>query len=142
MEPFEHRSHGRNARTAAVLAAIYAALAALWVWLDMAWFIIAMVALATLPAIWDLWSDRASGLRLDDQSLSWFSGAARAELPLGEIDHMRFDTRLDFSVRVSAVLPGGRRIRLPYDALPPHRSLEAALQARGVRVDRHHFSLL
>ena len=59
-----------------------------------------------------------------------------------EIDHMRFDTRLDFSVRVSAVLADRRKVRLPYEALPQHKRLEAACHAHGLRVERHHFSLL
>ena len=64
-----------------------------------------------------------------------------AEVPLSEIDHIRLDTRWDFSVRATVLLTNGKRLRLPYEALPPHRSFEAALQARGIRVERHHFNV-
>jgi len=55
---------------------------------------------------------------------------------------MRFDTRLDFSVRITVVTADGTRLRLPYDALPPHKGFEAACQAHGLRTERHHFALL
>jgi hypothetical protein len=87
-------------------------------------------------------SDRRSGLRLEDGRLHWFSGPRAWELPFDQIDHLRLDTRLDFSVRASAVTPDRHRIRLPQDALPHHKVLEAAAQAHGLRVERHHFTLL
>jgi len=40
------------------------------------------------------------------------------------------------------VLEGGRRISLPQDSLPPHPVLQDALEARGVRTERHHFGLI
>lgn len=141
-DPFVHETSGRNTQTYVVLMCIYAALIAAYTILGAAWWILALVAIATLPALWDLYSNRQSGVRLDDWQLSWWSGRGTAQMPLSDIDHMRFDTRLDFSVRVSAVLPDKRRIRLPYDALPPHKIFEAACQARGLRTERHHFSLL
>ncbi|MCR9126923.1 MAG: hypothetical protein NXH82_12455 [Rhodobacteraceae bacterium] len=141
-EVFEHATSGRSLRTALVVGAVYAALLAAILVLGAAWWIMALVALTTFPALWDLWTDRGAGLRLDNETLRWHAGRHHAELDLREIDHMRFDTRLDFSVRVSAVLPNRRRIRLPYESLPPHKALETALTARGIRVERHHFSLL
>ena len=62
------------------------------------------------------------------------------ELALAEIDHMRFDTRWDFAVRVSAVLHTEKRVHLPFECLPPHRDLEDAFTNRGVAVKRTHFS--
>ena len=59
-----------------------------------------------------------------------------------EIDHFRLDTRLDFSVRATVVLRSGRKIRLPFEATPPHQAFEDALTARGVTVKRFHFQLL
>ena len=141
-EPFEFVNRGRNRRTVFVLVLIYAALLAAVVFLQAAWWIAVLLALVTLPALWDLWSDRTAGLRLDGDGLHWYAGRRRASMALHEIDHMRFDTRLDFSVRVSAVQADRRRVRLPYEALPPHKALEAAFQGRGIRVERHHFSLL
>jgi len=106
------------------------------------WWLMATLALLTLPALWDLWRDPSTGLRLDDTRLEWHSGRRSGTLDLSEIDHMRFDTRWDFSVRVTAMLDNNKRVRLPYEALPPHRALEAAFSARGLRVERHHFSIM
>ncbi|MFY9211183.1 MAG: hypothetical protein WAO69_08660 [Aestuariivita sp.] len=141
-EAFLHEASGRNRRTMVVLICVYAALIGLYVVLDAAWWILLLVALTTLPALWDLYTDRNSGVRLADGQLEWWSGRGKARMDLSEIDHMRFDTRLDFSVRVSAVTPSKKRIRLPYDALPEHKIFEAACQAHGLKTERHHFSLL
>lgn len=140
--PFVHQTSGRNRRTIGVLVTVYAALAFVLVFLQAAPWIVALLTLPTLPALWDIASNRPSGLRLGDGKLSWYSGKRRWEIPFDQIDHLRFDTRLDMSVRVSAVTPDRQRIRLAYDALPHHRALEAAAIAQGLRVERHHFSLI
>lgn len=137
---FEYRTSGRNRRTVAALFVFYCVLIGLIVVVQAAPWLMALLALVTLPALWDLYSNRSAGLSLDDARLSWYTGRRSAEIALAEIDHMRFDTRLDFSVRVSAVLHNEKRIRLPYEALPAHRVLEAAFEARNVRVERHHFT--
>lgn len=139
---FLHQTSGRNRRTIGVLVAIYAGLAFVLLFLQAAPWIVALLILPTLPALWDIASNRPSGLSLGNGKLSWYSGKRRWEIPFDQIDHLRFDTRLDMSVRVSAVTRDKRRIRLAYDALPHHRALEAAAIAQGLRVERHHFSLL
>ncbi|MCE8008891.1 hypothetical protein [Aestuariivita sp.] len=141
-EPFTFEARGRSRKTMIALAVVYVLLLAGFILIDAAWWIVAFLALMTLPALWDLWSDRRSGLRLTEERLEWWSGRGKGEMPVSEIDHMRFDTRLDFSVRVSAVTAHKRRIRLPYEALPPHKIFEAACQARGLKTQRHHFTLL
>lgn len=139
---YAHTNYGRNRCTLMTVALIYVALIAAIVLVDAAWWLMAALAMFTLPALWDLYANRSAGVTLTDTNLHWFSGQRQADIKLSEIDHMRFDTRLDFSVRVSAVLLGKRRIRLPYDALPPHLEFEAAFKTRGVKTERHHFSLL
>lgn len=139
---FTFERSGRSLRAILILAGVYAALVCAWIFLDAAWWIVVFLALFTLPALWDVYTNRRSGLRLTDRQLEWWSGRGSAQMDLTEIDHMRFDTRLDFSVRVSAVTPDRQRIRLPYEALPPHKTLEAECQSRGMKTERHHFSLL
>jgi hypothetical protein len=78
-------------------------------------------------------------VRLSKDHLEWYTGTRKGALELAEIDYMRFDTRFDFSVRVTAILTNGKRIRLPDEAMPAHKTFEAELTARGIRVDRHHF---
>lgn len=139
---YSYRRHGRSPRLLVVLICVYALLIAAVLLYDAAWWLMALLALPTLPALHDLYADPEAGLDLDDRTLAWHSGRRHAELALNEIDHIRLDTRWDFSVRATAVLETGRKIRLPYESLPPHRALEAEFQARSLRVERHHFTLL
>lgn len=141
-DTYAHINYGRNRRTLITVALIYLALIAAIVLIDAALWLMAGVALFTLPALWDLYANPSAGVTLTDKDLHWFSGRRQADIKLSEIDHMRFDTRLDFSIRVSAVLAGKQRIRLPYDALPPHLEFEDAFKARCVKTERHHFTLL
>ncbi|ABG32828.1 hypothetical protein RD1_3329 [Roseobacter denitrificans OCh 114] len=105
------------------------------------WLMLAVAAF-TLPALWELYSNPASGLDFRPDRITWFTGRRQAAINWCEIDRFRLDTRLDFSVRATAVLTSGRKIRLPYECTPHHALLEAALNARGVRTERHHFSLI
>lgn len=138
----EHHARGRSLRTALVLALVWAGLIGMRLGLEAALWIVLGLALFTLPALWDLASDRRSGLRLDAEALAWWSGARRGHVPLTQIQAVRFDRRLDLSMRVSVVLQDARRIRLPQEALPEIERLEAALRSVGVATERHPFSLL
>lgn len=139
---YSHANFGRNRRTVIVVILIYVALVAAILLIDAAWWLMAGLAVFTLPALCDIYTNRSAGVTLTESDLHWFTGSRQADIRLAEIDHMRFDTRLDFSIRVSAVLAGKRRIRLPYEALPPHLEFETALKNRNVKIERHHFSLL
>lgn len=140
--PYSFERQQRQPRTVMILIGFYAALIALIILFDAAWWLIAGFSLVTLPTLWDLFTNATAGLTLDAQRLSWFSGRRSAQIALDEIDYFRFDTRWDFSVRVTVYLKTGKRVRLPYDSLPPHQLLEDALQAHGLRVERHHFTIL
>ncbi|SLN33451.1 hypothetical protein TRL7639_01477 [Falsiruegeria litorea R37] len=141
-EPYSFLRHQRQPKTVMILTVIYAGLIALVILFNAAWWIMAGLALFTLPTLWDLATDAKAGLTLDNHVLSWFSGRRSAEVRLDEIDYLRFDTRWDFSVRVTVYLTTDKRVRLPYDSLPPHRTFEEVLQAHGLRVERHHFTIL
>ncbi len=142
MAPFEHRNHARKPGTLVLLGAIYAGLAGLVFIVDAAPWLMAALALPTLPALRDFWRDHASGLRLDDATLSWFSGTRSGEVALARIVKVRFDRRFDFSTRVSVVTGKGRPLRLPPEALGRVSDLATALQARGVAVEHNPFSIL
>ena len=139
---FTYRRAGRSTKGAVVVGAVWAVLAALWVFLDAAPWLVGILALCTLPALWDLIKNPSAGVTLTASRLRWFTGPRDARVALSEIDHVRLDTRLDFSVRATVVLRTGRKIRLPFEATPPHQPLEDALTARGVTVKRFHFQLL
>ncbi len=141
-EPFVFEAAARNRRTALAMLAVWIALGAAWLWLDAALWLIAFVAAFTLPALYDLARNPSSGLRLGDGRLEWHSGRRQAALEVSEIDHVRLDTRLDFTVRATAVLTTDRKVRLPFESTPPHRDFEAALENHGVATRRTHFQLM
>ncbi|HSG55096.1 MAG TPA: hypothetical protein VLA45_06540 [Paracoccaceae bacterium] len=138
----DHRANGRNPRTALALVGVWAVLALLLVVFQAAPLIVGGLGLFTLPALWDLVSNRGSGLRVTDQDLHWFSGAKADTIPLPRIKTVRLDRRLDLSYRVSVVLRDDRRIRLPQDCVPAIDRLEEVLHKAGIAVERHPFSLL
>lgn len=133
---------GRQPRAIAILCAIWTLLLFLYLRLDAAPWIIGIFAVFTLPALWDQIANPGAGMRFEPAHLIWHSGRRDAQIPWSQIDHVRLDTRLDFSVRATIVLVTGKRVRAPFEATPPADTLVAALDARGVRVERHHFSLL
>ena len=140
-DPYRFIRQARRPGTALAVAGTWAALLAARVFLDAASWLMALIALFTLPALWDLIRNPSAGLTLDTEALHWHSGQRSASVALDEIDHVRLDTRLDFSVRASVQLRSGRKIRLPFESTPPHLAFEAALQERGIKVQRHHFQL-
>jgi hypothetical protein len=132
---------GRSLGTLIALPLIWLALFAAWFFLKASPIIIGLVALCTLPALWDVIKNPSAGLTLGDGSLNWHSASRTAKASLSEIDHIRLDTRLDFSVRATLILKTGRKIRIPFEATPPHQTFETALNAHAIRTERHHFSL-
>lgn len=139
---YRFEAQGRKPATAMVLLALWAVLLAAYVWLDAAPIILALVGLFTLPALYDFCANPRSGLSLDATHLRWHAGRQTAQIALSEIDHLRFDTRLDLSVRLSVVRPSGVKIRVPYAATPPVDVIEQAAKDAGLRTQRHHFSLM
>lgn len=137
-----YQTSGRNRRTAVIVAAVLAGLAALLVIFQASVWIIAGLALFTLPAIRDLVLDRTAGLTLTPAYLDWHSGAHGDRIDLHRIKAVRLDRRLDLTTRVTVLLLDGRRLRLPDDCLPQPDRLEAVLQQAGVTTERHPFSFL
>ncbi|QEE35214.1 hypothetical protein FTO60_05495 [Octadecabacter sp. SW4] len=133
---------GRSLPTALILLAIW--LVVLWavIVIALAWWIAAAVLVFTLPAIWDLVSNRQSHIGLDDTGLYWQSGKHGGTIPLRDIAKVRIDRRLDLSYRIAAVMVDGRKRRLPPDTQPPVDEFEAALNAKGIKTERNPFSLL
>lgn len=141
MTPYTFTRQNRTPSVLAILLCVYGALIALVILFDAAWWLMALLALTTLPALWDCARGTSAGLTLGLDRISWFTGARQAEVNLADIDHVRMDTRWDFSVRVSLVLRSEKKIRLPDESTPPHREFERLLQQAGLRVKRHHFTV-
>ncbi|MFK7868959.1 MAG: hypothetical protein AB8B58_06945 [Roseobacter sp.] len=137
---YQWSRRGRTPTALVVVGVIWLVLAIAYFALQAAGWIVGFIALFTLPALYDLVTNPDAGFRLNAREMSWYSGNRSATLRLSEIDHMRLDTRLDFSVRATAVLSTGRKIRLPFESTPPHAALESACHAQGLATRRHHFS--
>ncbi|WP_170478878.1 hypothetical protein [Ruegeria arenilitoris] len=137
--PFTFVRHNRSQRTVVILIVVYTVLIGMVILFDAVWWLMGILALATLPAVWDVMKNTSAGMQLDGQKLYWHTGNRKGQLSLTQIDRFRFDTRWDFSVRVSAILNSDKRVRLPDESLPPHRDLEMVLKGAGFAVERHHF---
>lgn len=142
MIPFQHHRSGRSRASLITLAAIYAALLLLIRLIDLSPVIAGTLAVFTLPALWEIATNPQAGLTLTQHTLSWHSAGRSDELPLLMLKSVRFDTRLDLSVRITLRLTDGRRIRLPHAATPPHRAFETALKSLRIPTERHHFALM
>ena len=137
---YSYESQGRTPKSIAALVAMVFILIGLD-YIGTVWWIIVIVAMITLPAAIDVFVNATARLDLNDSQLFWKNRSQEVTIPLHEIEKIRFDGRMDMSVRVSVVLVDGRKLRMPYDAMPPHKELEAALQARDVRTERHAFTV-
>lgn len=142
MTPYSFETTGRNRKTLVALGLVWGAVIAAVLWLEASLWVAGLVGLCTLPALYDLVAARRSGVALADGGIRWFAGRRNGDIAWDRISHMRLDTRLDFSVRASAVLTSGRKVRLPLESKPPADIFEQALTSRGIKVERHHFSLL
>lgn len=140
--PYAYATTGRNWATLATVLCVWGVVLGLVLWIALAPWIAWAAFIVTLPAVYDLVSAREAGLTLDDTTIAWNAGTKSGEVAVAQIDHIRFDTRLDFSVRVTLVLKTGQRVKLPFEATPPHRAFEAELTTRGLRTQRHHFGFV
>lgn len=140
--PYTYTAQGRRPATAVSVALVWAAIGVAHIWLDAALPVSLTLAAFTLPALYDLVANPRSTITLDAHHLRWHSGRQQVQIALREIDHLRFDTRLDMSVRLSVLRPSGATIRVPYPATPPHMIFEALAQQAGLKTRRHHFSLM
>jgi hypothetical protein len=140
--PYTYTSNGRRPATVITVLAIWAALITAYILLEAEPLILAVIGTFTLPALYDLARNPRSTLTLDETHLRWTSGRQDAEIALSEIDHLRFATRLDMSVRLSVVRPSGVKIRVPYPATPPHTTFEPLARSAGITTRRYHFSLI
>ncbi|WP_299023849.1 hypothetical protein [uncultured Sulfitobacter sp.] len=141
-DPYSYTSQGRRPATALVLSGIWALLLAAYLLVEASPVILTLVGLFTLPALYDYVTNPRATFTLDATHMRWQTPRQQADIAISEIDHLRFDTRLDMSVRLTVVRPSGVKIRVPYPATPPHTEFEPAARTAGLTTRRHHFSLL
>ena len=142
MTPYSYETSGRNRKPLIALVIVWALIVMAVLIIAASLWLAGLIGLCTLPAVYDLIAGRRSGVSLSTEGLRWFAGKRTGEITWDKISHMRLDTRLDFSVRASAVLVSGRKVRLPLEATPKADTFEEELKARDIKVERHHFSLL
>ena len=138
-EPFRFERSARAPRALALIALSLATLVVLLFVVEAARWIAAVLAVLTLPAVIEALRDARATLSLDDAALSWSSGRRARTVPLERIAEVRLATTLDLSQRATLRLDTGESLRLPPECLPPGRSLDAALAARGIAHNRSLF---
>lgn len=139
--PYRFQRQGRSRALVLLLSAWFLGLILMWLVLGVLLWILVLLALPIGPALWDLWRNPISGLTLDHQTICWFTGTRKVELPLQDLMQLRLDRRWDFSFRATLILQNGRKLRLPQAATPPADDLEQAMAIRAVPSQRHHFSV-
>ncbi|ASM72722.1 MULTISPECIES: hypothetical protein [Roseobacteraceae] len=142
MSNYIYTRNGRRPATAVTVVVVWVLLGLAMVLLDASIWVAGLGVLATLPALFDLVTARVSSLLLSDTDMGWQSGKRTGGVPLAEIQTVRLDTRLDMSIKATLIRHSGASVRLPLDVVPPAQSFEDALNARGIKVERHHFRLI
>ena len=137
----EHHVSARRPRAIWMFGIFWLLLGCAWIGLNAAWWIVVPIALLTLPAVLEALRGHISSLTLSPTHLHWKSGRHEGHVALEDIDHVRFDTRLDFAVNARLKMANGSALRLPVECVPPYAMFCAALDTAGVRHERHHFSL-
>ena len=126
----------------AFVALWWLVLLALYTLLDAAPLIILVLALFSVPALFDIGKGNTAELRMTHSDILWRSGRRSAKLPRGQLKSVRLDTRLDLTLRMTLLTYQGGKVRLPYECVPPAAAIEAALKAQDIPYERHHFTLL
>lgn len=141
MSIYRYEAAARGPRAFVALGLWWGALIAAALFLNAAWWVLLPLALASLPALYEMGKGAVARFELDNSEFRWSSGRRSARVARTDVLRVRLDTRLDFSLRMSLILQDGKRVRLPYECVPPAKSLEQALQTRDIPVERHHFTL-
>ncbi|KUP93792.1 hypothetical protein [Tritonibacter horizontis] len=135
----------RDARTRGALIGLalwLLALVALWAIFHARGWTLVILALPTLPALWELWRNPVAWLVIDDHSLRWQCPRSTAEFAVPEIDHVLLVTRWDFSIRATVHSRLGTHHRIPPHVTPKAAALESALRSHGIPVKTQHFTVL
>lgn len=136
----DHRISARRPRALAAIAAFWMCAVGLW-FAGVIWWVPTFLCCVTVPALIEALRKDTARLVLSRDRLFWDTKRHSGEIPLTEIAYVRFDTRMDFAVTARLHLASGAVQRLPIDVVPPYTQFCGALDAAGVRHERHHFRL-
>ncbi|MDU8944893.1 hypothetical protein [Ovoidimarina sediminis] len=138
-EPFSFERRARRPFGLAMVTAALLCLSLLIFAVDAHPVIVALFAVVTGPAVWDVFRDARATLQINDKRLAWNTGHHEITVPLGEIREAVLSTSFDFSQRGKIHLSDGRRLRIPPQCMPGGRTLDAALELRAVPYRRSLF---
>ncbi|MGX9353723.1 hypothetical protein ACS3SW_00765 [Roseobacteraceae bacterium S113] len=140
--PWRYEASARGPRVLAILGLWWGLVLLGLFAINLSPWIAGVLLLVSLPAVIEMARGATAWLEVSETSIAWGSGRRSGDVARNEIEKVRFDTRLDLSVRVSLVLVSGRRVRLPYECIPRAARLKEALEAAGYVHEHHHFALM
>ena len=140
LPPFTFEGDARSLAALLGLGAWLLLLAVLWLVVGATWWVLGILALPALPALWEIVQNPKSELVLDREHLAWSCPRSEGEIQLAEIERVALTTRWDFSTRTTIHTKPGTRHNLPPAVQPPGRTWEEVLKARGIAVTRQHFT--
>jgi len=140
--PWRYEASARGPRAFIVLGLWWGVLLLGLFAINLSPWIAGALAALSLPALWELIRGAKAWIEVTPGGIGWGSGRREGFVARDEIDRLRFDTRLDFSVRLTIRTVGMQKVRLPYECLPRAARLKTALDDHGYPHEHHHFALL
>ncbi len=142
LRAFRFRRDARSTGTILVIGAWALAVGMIAFMFGARGWIVVLLTLPLLPALWELWRNPVAWLELSEDRLRWQSVRSSADIALGEIDHILLVTRWDFSIRATVHTRIGTHHRIPAEVTPKLSAFEEALAARQIAMKRQHFTVL
>lgn len=136
-----HTAQGRNPRSIIVLTLSIAALLGLLL-LGTYWWIVAFLALFTLPTLVDVVFNPVATFALTEAEVRWKNATQEAEIELGKIKSIQIATRLNVAFRMKFVMYDDAKVLIPQDVLPPRAALENALKQLDIPVEHDRLRLI
>ena len=142
MSDFTFQRAARNPRAVGFVLLWWLVIFVFYAFLNGSWAILAILALCSGPALLDIYRGTTAALQITAKDIQWRSGKRAGNLARGQLKSVRFDTRLDLSLRMTLLTYQDEKLRLPYECTPKASDIEAALKARDIPYERHHFTLM
>lgn len=140
LPPFTYEGDARSLAALLGLGAWLLLLAVLWLVVGATWWVLGILALPALPALWEVVQNPRSHLLLDREHLQWLCPRSEGDIRIAEIERVALTTRWDFSTRTTVHTKAGTRHTLPPAVQPPGHLWEETLKERGISVTRQHFT--
>ena len=139
---WEWRRPARTPGSLVSLGMIWALVIGLWAGIDLHPVLAALLLVATLPALLDVWRGNAQNLSVFKGKITWATGRKTGEVSLAEGSTISLRRRFDGGLRIVLTDRFGQETRLPAELSPPLAPLEAALQQTPATVRRDPFRLI